>query len=196
MHTKTKILIAVTAVILTGVFVVAQKSQATDYRFTVTSTQLLTGSEQPVTSQLAAATADGTNTGWKAVLADDGYHWKLAGANPGGLNAQFTIGNASGIGKIQFNRSAFRSSKAIPRLIAEGFSKKHQKSGFQKYIDDAHSEANETIVSIEQCRDFYNVNAQLCSDLSDKYDKIARQLFNLAEAWDKFKNRRRIAPSA
>ena len=48
-----------------------------------------------------------------------------------------------------------RSCKAIPRLIAEGYAKKHQKSGFQKYLDDAMGECNETIVSLEQCRDLY-----------------------------------------
>ena len=48
-----------------------------------------------------------------------------------------------------------RSCKAIPRLIAEGFAKKHQKAGFQKYIDDAMAECNETMVSIEQARDIY-----------------------------------------
>src|SRR3989338_9864203 len=84
-----------------------------------------------------------------------------------------------------------RSSKAVPRLIAEGHSKRHQKAGFQKYIDDAHAEANESIVSIEQCRDLYKLDTKFCADLVDTYDKIARQLFNLAEAWDKFKSRRR-----
>jgi hypothetical protein len=34
-------------------------------------------------------------------------------------------------------------------------------------------------------------NRELCNQLIDIYDKSARQLFNLAEAWDKFKNRRR-----
>lgn len=87
-----------------------------------------------------------------------------------------------------------RSSKAVPRLIAEGYTKKHQKFGFQKYIDDAHTEANETIVSLEQCRDIYGVEPDICTELVDKYDKISRQLFNLAEAWDKFKNRRRQTP--
>lgn len=43
-----------------------------------------------------------------------------------------------------------RSSKAIPKLIAEGFAKKHQKSGFQKYLDDAMAETNETQVSLCQ----------------------------------------------
>jgi four helix bundle protein len=41
-----------------------------------------------------------------------------------------------------------RAVKAIPRLIAEGHSKRHQKRGFQKYIDDAMTESNETIVSL------------------------------------------------
>lgn len=48
-----------------------------------------------------------------------------------------------------------RSCKAIPRLIAEGYAKRHQKAGFQKYIDDATGECNETIVGLEQCKDIY-----------------------------------------
>ena len=83
-----------------------------------------------------------------------------------------------------------RSSKAIPRLIAEGFAKKHQKAGFQKYLDDAMAESNETIVSLEHVKDIYKIEIELCDQLIDLYDKSARQLFNLAEAWDKFKNRR------
>ena len=35
-----------------------------------------------------------------------------------------------------------RSAKAIPRLIAEGHSKRHQKKGFQRYLDDAMTESN------------------------------------------------------
>lgn len=84
-----------------------------------------------------------------------------------------------------------RSTKAVPRLIAEGYAKKHQKSGFQKYLDDAMAEANETIVGLEQTKDIYKIEPKLCLELMDRYDKIARQLFNLADAWDKFINRRR-----
>lgn len=82
-----------------------------------------------------------------------------------------------------------RSSKAIPRLIAEGYAKKHQRAGFQKYIDDAMAEANETAVSITQCRDLYPeyVDVKMCDALIDTYDKISRQLFNLGMAWNKFK---------
>ncbi len=84
-----------------------------------------------------------------------------------------------------------RSSKAVPRLIAEGFAKKHQKFWFQKYLDDAMAECNETIVSLEHVKDIYKLEIDLCNQLIDVYDKSARQLFRLAEAWDKFKNRRR-----
>ena len=86
-----------------------------------------------------------------------------------------------------------RSVKAIPRLIAEGHSKRHQKKGFQKYIDDALAESNETIVSLSQARDLYltYIDDKLCSELIDTYDKSSRQLYNLALAWDKFNKRNR-----
>lgn len=70
-----------------------------------------------------------------------------------------------------------RSSKAVPRLIAEGYAKKHQKSGFQKYLDDAMAECNETIVSIEHARDIYHLDKILCDRFVDIYDKSGRQLY-------------------
>ena len=86
-----------------------------------------------------------------------------------------------------------RPVKSTPRLIAEGHSKRHQRRGFQKYIDDALAESNETIVSISQARDLYShcVDAKLCDELIDNYDKISRQLYNLALAWNKFNERNR-----
>lgn len=83
-----------------------------------------------------------------------------------------------------------RSCKAIPRLIAEGYAKRHQKRGFQKYLDDAMGECNETIVSLEQSRDLYNINKSLVDELVDIYDKTGRQLYKLSIAWTKFKTRK------
>jgi len=79
-----------------------------------------------------------------------------------------------------------RSSKAIPRLIAEGFAKKHQKLGFKKYLDDALAESNETAVSVEQVRDIYGIEAELCSELVEEYDIISKQLYKSSVAWDDF----------
>jgi four helix bundle protein len=79
-----------------------------------------------------------------------------------------------------------RSVKAIPRLIAEGFAKRHQKKGFQKYLDDAIGESNETIVSLSHVKDVYRIETELIEKLIDTYDKAARQLYNLACAWESF----------
>jgi len=83
-----------------------------------------------------------------------------------------------------------RSCKAIPRLIAEGYAKRHQKQGFQKYLDDAMGECNETIVSLEQVKDIYKINVELCNELIRTYDKTGRQLYNLSTAWTKFKKKK------
>ncbi|MGD9162528.1 MAG: four helix bundle protein [Desulfobacteraceae bacterium] len=90
-----------------------------------------------------------------------------------------------------------RSTKAIPRLISEGHSKRHQKRGFQKYLDDAMAESNETIVSITQAKDLYSsyIDITICEKLIDTYDKISRQCYNLAVAWSQFSERKKTQPN-
>ncbi len=83
-----------------------------------------------------------------------------------------------------------RSVKAIPRLIAEGYAKRHQRKGFQKYLDDALAESNETIVSLSQARDIYNVTPDLCSDTINEYEIISRQIYKLTTKWLSFNSRR------
>jgi len=85
-----------------------------------------------------------------------------------------------------------RSCKAIPRLIAEGYAKKHQYKGFHKYLDDAMAESNETAVSLSQCRDAYprHVDPLLCGELLALYDRAGRQLYRLREAWRDFRGRK------
>ncbi|KKQ51103.1 four helix bundle protein [Candidatus Woesebacteria bacterium RIFCSPHIGHO2_01_FULL_39_17] len=82
-----------------------------------------------------------------------------------------------------------RSTKAIPRLIAEGYAKRHQRAGFQKYLDDAMGECNESIVSIEQVKDIYNIESKICDEIIAIYDKSGRQMYRLSEAWSNFKSR-------
>ncbi|MFC1704500.1 four helix bundle protein [Candidatus Omnitrophota bacterium] len=85
-----------------------------------------------------------------------------------------------------------RACKAIPRLIAEGYAKRHQKSGFQKYLDDAMSECNAMVVSLSPARDLYDsyVDVKRCDELVDIYDKSGRQLYKLSMAWTNFKTRK------
>ena len=49
-------------------------------------------------------------------------------------------------------------------------------------------ESNETVVSLEQCRDLYNINGNMIDELLDVYDKTGRQLYNLSKRWKEFKN--------
>lgn len=82
-----------------------------------------------------------------------------------------------------------RACKSIPRLIAEGYAKRHQKQGFQKYIDDAMAECNEMVVSLSQSKDIYpkHIAPEQCGSLIDVYDKSGRQLYKLGKAWTNFK---------
>lgn len=93
--------------------------------------------------------------------------------------------------KYDLRNQLSRACKSIPRLIAEGYAKRHQKLGFQKYIDDAMAECNEMVVSVSQSRDIYPkyVSLKLCDTLIDVYDKSGRQLYRLGESWTKFKRR-------
>ena len=83
-----------------------------------------------------------------------------------------------------------RSCKAVPRLIAEGFAKRHQRNGFQKYLYDAIGECNESLVSLAHCRDLYGLlvgDENLLHSLIDLYDKSARQLYRLTDVWNSFR---------
>ncbi len=91
--------------------------------------------------------------------------------------------------KYDLKSQLSRSCKAIPRLIAEGYAKRHQKAGFQKYIDDAMGECNETLVSIEQVKDIYSIEVELCDELINKFDVLGRQLYKLGESWRNFKSK-------
>jgi four helix bundle protein len=95
--------------------------------------------------------------------------------------------------KFDLKKQLSGSVKAIPRLIAEGYAKRHQKYGFQKYLDDAMAECNETIVGMEMCRDIFGdyIDKGLCQELIGVYEVCARQLYRLREAWGTFPKEKR-----
>ena len=82
-----------------------------------------------------------------------------------------------------------RSCKAIPRLIAEGYAKRQQRAGFNKYLEDAMAETNETIVGLSQCVDVYAMREVFMNEIIDGYDKVVRQLYKLNLVWRTFKRR-------
>ena len=94
--------------------------------------------------------------------------------------------------KYDLKDQTSRACKAIPRLIAEGYAKRHQRAGFQKYLDDAMAESNEMIVNLEEAKDIYSIVPDKCNVLIDIYDKSGRQLYKLSMAWTNFKNEKQI----
>jgi hypothetical protein len=66
--------------------------EGTTYQFTPTHGTIVIGASTTINSA-AAATTEGVNTGsWKGTLADDNYHWVVAGAGASGLDINLTIG--------------------------------------------------------------------------------------------------------
>ena len=84
-----------------------------------------------------------------------------------------------------------RSSKAIPRLIAEGYGRRTQQKGFEKYLEDSLAECNETIVSLSQCMDIYPmaIDKKMCGDLVNEYEITGKQIYRLTESWNRMKGR-------
>lgn len=85
-----------------------------------------------------------------------------------------------------------RACKSIPRLIAEGYAKRHQKAGFQKYLHDEMAESNEMILSLKQARGLFSIEPVTISmnGLVDLYNKSGRQLYKLSSAWTNFNNKK------
>lgn len=75
-----------------------------------------------------------------------------------------------------------RASKAIPTLIAEGYAKKYQNKGFQKYLQDAMAEANEMIVHLSYAGEYIKRD-ELINELKNGYLIISKQLYKLQENW-------------
>jgi four helix bundle protein len=78
-----------------------------------------------------------------------------------------------------------RASKAIPALIAEGYAKKSQQKGFQRYLIDAMGEANEMIVHLCYAKEYLCKDHLTLDKLIEEYNIIGKQLYRLHESWKK-----------
>ncbi len=79
-----------------------------------------------------------------------------------------------------------RAAKSIPALLAEGYAKKNQLKGFQKYLIDAMGEANEMMVHLCYAKEYLPKNVKILS-LIDEYNIIGKQLYRLQESWTRSK---------
>ncbi len=81
-----------------------------------------------------------------------------------------------------------RASRAIPSLIAEGWSKRESLKEFQKFLRDAIAEANEMISHLLLVKHNHYVRKEGYTDeLITRYEKLAKKLTNLKNNWQNFK---------
>jgi four helix bundle protein len=78
-----------------------------------------------------------------------------------------------------------RCSKAPLAIIAEGYSKRHHKKDWTKYLNDALGECNEMIVHLNCCKDLYLnlIDKNTIYNLIQDYDIGGKQLYRLAQNW-------------
>ena len=80
-----------------------------------------------------------------------------------------------------------RASRAIPALIAEGYSKREQVKEFKKFLRDALAEANEMInhLSFGKARNYIK-KPGYGDELINRYHIIGKRLTKLHDNWQKF----------
>lgn len=81
-----------------------------------------------------------------------------------------------------------RASRAIPALIAEGWSKRESIKEFQKYLKDALGETNEMVnhLLFSQNRKYIK-KIGYADELISRYEILAKKITNLKNNWQNFK---------
>lgn len=79
-----------------------------------------------------------------------------------------------------------RASRAVPSLIAEGWSKRNTLKEFKKYLRDAIGESNEMMNHLTQAQIFNYLKKEEAENLIRRYDILAGKLTRLGEKWQNF----------
>ena len=79
----------------------------------------------------------------------------------------------------------------IPQLIASAHSRRFEKGGESKLMDECMEECNKTTVYLEQVKDIYaeKVDRAVCEDLVKRYIYARRKIRNLQKAWEVLRRR-------
>ena len=81
-----------------------------------------------------------------------------------------------------------RSCRAIPALIAEGWSKRESIKEFQKFLRDGMAEANEMINHLMLAKHKNYIRDQTyCEKLLERYEVLVKKMTNLKNNWRVFK---------
>ena len=76
-----------------------------------------------------------------------------------------------------------RASRAVPALIAEGYTKRETLPVFKKLLRDGIGEANEMINHIALAKSLKYILPKKADELIDRYHVVGKKLIKLKENW-------------
>ncbi len=79
-----------------------------------------------------------------------------------------------------------RSSRSVCANIAEAFRKRKYPKSFVSKLSDAEAEAAETQVWLDFSLEFNYIDSEICSALTEKYNKIIGKLVNMSLSPEKW----------
>jgi len=88
--------------------------------------------------------------------------------------------------KFQLTDQSRRASRAVPALIAEGWSKRRTVRSFRKYMNDAIGESNEMMSHLELAKRFGYIPRERAKGLIERYDQLAGRIYKLKDNWQNY----------
>ena len=79
-----------------------------------------------------------------------------------------------------------RCSRAIPAMIAEGYTKRESLREFKKFLRDALAEANEMMNHLAFAKAKKYIGMNYADKLIERYNIVGKKLFKLKENWQSF----------
>ena len=79
-----------------------------------------------------------------------------------------------------------RSSRSVPANIAEAWRRRDYRNAFVNKLTDSSTEAAETEVWLDFCRDFHYMTAERQEYFSAKYEEIGKMLNSMIQQPEKF----------
>jgi four helix bundle protein len=79
-----------------------------------------------------------------------------------------------------------RSSKSIPRNIAEGWGRRESENDFKRFLVIAIGSCDEIGVDLDFCRDLGYMTVEVHKDYTERYVSVRKRLIAFRARWQRF----------
>ena len=79
-----------------------------------------------------------------------------------------------------------RSSKSIPRNIAEGWGRRSAENDFKRFLLIAIGSCDEVRVDLDFCRDLELISLEIYQDFSERYDSVGKRMSAFRTRWKSY----------